>query len=283
MDKVIHSFYSRHCSQWNLFVQNCYFCLSSIYANTSNIKIDLYTDYDFGQLLDCAPYDNINDVFDNHTEYDKIDSLLWAWPKFLALDMCSRDTIHIDGDVFLKDKSCKSLIDFSGHDVVVQHLELYNHADCYNSSWNETTESITHLTYPDFITKDVPKCMPNNGVLGVNNKKLWRKYRDTYWYMCKQCPPGSIDPIGWCVPDIIFEQDFLKQICDKDGYTIKYVLTGDSLKEIAQDAMTKSYQHVCGDKYGKLQICINLIKKKSKKCYDMLKSNWVNIFPEYFE
>lgn len=283
MSKFIQSFYSGNCIDFTLFTHNCFFCLSSIYAKNSGIDIDIFTDYEFAQLIDRSQHKSVNILFDNHDEYAKIDSLVWAWPKFIALDRVSRDTIHLDGDVFLKDNSLLNRLTFDGHDVICQHLEHKSQMIYQETSYQETFECIKHVNYPEDITKAAPEYMPNNGVLGISNEKLWTKYRDYYWQMCSQCPPGSIIPIGWCVPDIIFEQYFLKEICDKDGYTIKFLLTGKTLDELNNEAKDIHFQHICSNKYLHLQKCINLIYKKDKVCYEMIKSNWEDKFPEYFQ
>lgn len=285
---VIQSFYSCKLDDFNKFLQNCYFCLSSIYLRSSNIPADLYADYDFSQLCEFAPYDNNIVMFEDHDAYNNIDPYVWAWPKFIALDHVSRNVVHLDGDVFLKDASCKKLIDFDGNDVVCQHLEYKNVSNGYVKTYEKSFKSIEHLTFPDFIDKQIPKYMPNNGVIGINNDKLWKKYCDAYWYMCNQCTPGNIninciESDGWVAPDIIFEQYFLKQICDKDNYSIKYILHGNTLNDFNDDAARNKYQHICSDKVKHLSTCIKLIKKKDTRCYEMLKSNWKNKFPLYFE
>lgn len=293
MSNLIHSFYghNRNALEFDhkredfiIFYQNCYFCLSSIYAAQSGFNIDLYTNYEFGQLLDAAPYKDIHNVFEDHDEYAKIDPKIWAWPKFIALDMAPRDSIHIDGDVFLKDKKCKKHLNFNGYDVIVQHAETYDQSVYFKEFWTDTFESIKHLDFPTFIDKNVPESMYNNGVLGVRNKVLWNKYRDAYWYMYNQCEKGTIvkDKNSFCVPDIIFEQYFLKQMCDKGQYAVKSVLDGVTNKELCESAIKKHYQHICGDKIKRLHQCINLIRKKNIKCYQMLKSNWGDKYPEYF-
>lgn len=281
-NKLIHSFYSKRCGQDWLFVHSCYFYLSALYAKESGFDITLYTDSDFKEIMEAAPYNGTVIVLDNHDEYAKIDPQFWAWPKFIALDMVPRDTIHIDGDVFLKDGFDKSLLNTDNCDAICQCLEhciKKTTIDSYQASFN----TIKHIDFPSFIEKKVPVCMPNNGVMCIKNEKLWEEYRDTYWDMLKQCPNGSLKPEGWSVPDIIFEQHFLKEICDERGYNIKYILNGITEEELTLDAVAKHYQHVCTDKRIKIAQCLKLIKKKSKICYETLKFYWKDIFPMYFE
>lgn len=282
MCNIIHSFYSHKCSEFEAFMQSCYFILSAIYANDTGLPITLYSDYEFGQCVQKAPYKKINGIFNDHENYAKIDPIVWAWPKFLSLDMCPRDTVHIDGDVFLKSGFKKSNIEYNGCDVICQHLELWEHTQCFQTAWTETFNSIKHFDFPEDIVKDIPKAMFNNGVLGVNNNQLWKRYKECYWHMVEQSIPGSIHPEGWCVPDIIFEQYFLTQLC-KDEYKVKYVLTGNTSEDICNDATNKRYQHVCADKKRDLKICLAMIKLKNKFCFDSIKTIWSDKFPEYFE
>jgi hypothetical protein len=232
--------------------------------------------------MEAAPYNGTVIAFDNHDEYSKIDPQFWAWPKFIALDMVPRDTIHIDGDVFLKAGFDKSLLDVNGHDAICQCLE-YSLKDVTIESYASSFNTIKHIDFPSFIEKKVPECMPNNGVMCINNEKLWEEYRDTYWNMLAQCPNGSLNPQGWSVPDIIFEQHFLKEICDERGYSIKYILNGVTDDELMKDAVAKHYQHVCTEKHKRIPQCLNLIKKKSRYAYDTLKFYWKDTFPMYFE
>lgn len=283
MCNIIQSFYSYNCNEINLFTQSCYFALSSIYAYGSDMPITLYTDYEFKEILDYAPYKNISVIFDNHDDYINIDPLVWAWPKFIALDVVDRYSIHIDGDVFLKSNDLIQLLQFNGFDAIVQHLESRLETQCYGSAYFDSFDCIKHLDFPKSVTKKVPDYMPNNGVLGVCNNKLWEKYRDSYWYMVNQIEKGSLQKEGWCVPDIIFEQYFLKELCDYYGYNIKYILKGDCIDDIIKDAANKNYQHVCSEKRQHIKKVLELIHKKDNRCYDALYSIWHDKFIEYFE
>ena len=283
MSNIIQSFYSPICTTDWMFTHSCYFYLSSLYAHQSNINITLYTDYNFKEVLESAPYKEICVLFKDYSLYNNINRLFWAWPKFIALDAVPRDTIHIDGDVFLKDNSCLRLLDIGNYDVMCQHLEYKAYKDTIKTSYEDSFNAIKDFDYPEYIVKSIPESMPNNGVLCVQNENLWNEYRDIYWKMLEQGEKINELPQGWCIPDIIFEQQFLKEICDYRGYSMKYILEGTSENELNIDAASKNYQHVCSDKKGKLQLCINLIRKKSNICYETLKYYWAKDYPEYFE
>lgn len=117
---IIQSFSSKKCDDEFLFMQICYFTLSCLYADESGIDLTLHTDSRFAEFIH-APYKNIKITMDDVSDIHK---LIWAYPKFIALDMEPVGTIHIDGDVFLKDKSIIKYLDFSDYDCIVQSLEI---------------------------------------------------------------------------------------------------------------------------------------------------------------
>ena len=284
MGDIIQSFYSQNCSNYKMFLYNSYYLLSALYAYESDIDITLYTDYEFKVLLEKSPYKNIKEFFKYKNEFADVDTQFFTWPKLVALDAVSRDTIHIDGDVFLKDNSCLRLLDIGNYDVMCQHLEVMGKTLETDYVYNDSFNTIKHLNFPSFIEKKVPKCMPNTGVLCVQNENLWNEYRDTYWNMVKQARDNGLNPTGCSIPDIILEQQFLKEICDYRGYSMKYILDGSHYDEINKNAINNAYQHVCADmKNVFLTKCLYLIKEKNKNCYEVLKSNWKNEFPEYFD
>lgn len=183
---IIQSFSSKKCSEESFFMQICYYTLSCLYANESGIDLTLHTDSKFAEFI-YAPYKNIKITMDNVPDIHK---LIWAYSKFISLDKEPLGTIHIDGDVFLKDKSIINQLDFSEYDCMVQSLEVDGRVPIW--PYQYTYKAVKHLEYPNFIENKVPEISINNGVLGINNEKLWTLYRDTYWEMINkftQNPP----------------------------------------------------------------------------------------------
>lgn len=282
---VIQSFFSIFLDNKRKLMHASYAMLSSIYGKSSEIPITLYCDYEFKQILEKSHYKEIIEVeeFKNPFNYLNIDPYLWAWPKFIVLDKVSRDTIHIDCDVFLKDKNCVNLFNRDGYDVLCQHREKLKF-EVVNQSYIDTFKSVEHLEFPDFIKKEVPKTMPNNGILMIDNEKLWNEYRDLYWEMVNKCNIDPVRPNGFCCPDLIFEQYFLEQLCNnKYHINIKYVFPQENFDDIFQAAVDNNYQHMCSEKMDNLNKCIELIKKKDIIAWESLKSYFGEQFPEYFE
>lgn len=272
---VIQSFYA-NTNDFGIFYQATYFTLSCLYAKQIGIDITLFTDYTFGEVV--YPYNKIDYIFEN-TDIPNVDPLIWAWPKFIALDHCNRDTIHIDGDVFLQKPLCKQILTNINCDVLVQSQEHFQKG---NMGWISTFEQIKHLVFPEWIEKKIPETMPNNGILCVKNEKLWDEYKKLYWSMAEQCTPGFITANGFCVPDIIFEQSFLEKLCEKNDYNIQY-LFGTNEKEISINSKLFGYSHVCDGKKHLLKYTLRMIKKLDIKSWECLFSNFGFMFSEYFE
>ena len=281
---VIQSFFSAFLdNKWKL-MHASYTMLSSIYGKLSDIPLTLYCDYDFKQILEKSHHKEVIelDEFKNPLSYLFIDPMLFAWPKFIALDKVPRDTIHIDCDVFLKDSSCIKLFDREGYDVMCQHKEKLVFSTV-NQSYIDSFKSVEHLEFPDFVKKETPQSMPNNGILLIDNERLWNEYRDLYWNMVDKCKADPVRPVGYCCPDLIFEQYFLEQLCFRDNIPIKYAFPQEDFKEIYQCAIENNYQHMCSEKMDNLAKCIEVIKNKDTIAWESLKSNFGNEFPEYFE
>lgn len=282
---LIHSFYNKNCNIFKRFTYSCYFMLSAIYAKRINKPITLYTDYDFKEILNNDLYKDINLVFEH--DYN-INSLFWAWPKFVALEYAGRNAIHIDGDVFLKTydsiNHINSLIE-SDCDALTQHLEKLQYSDdieLQKSVYAKSFDAIKTISYPEFIKKEIPTQMPNNGILYIKNDTLWKQYYNLYFdsvYKCNDCiylGPG-------CCPDIIFEQSFLEHLCNHYGYKMKYFLDVKSSDDLITDAAKKHYQHVCVNKVNRLPLCIKYIKKFDIDTYNMIKFLWYKEFSQFFE
>lgn len=282
---LIQSFFSLFLSDKYKLMYASYCILSSIYAKNSGFEITLFCDYDFKQLMDKSQHKCIEEVdeFKNIDIYNDINRRIFAWPKFIVLDKVNRDTIHIDCDVFLKTKNCQSLFNgYNDYKVICQHKEKLCFTEV-NESYINSFESVKHLKFPDFVVKEVPQVMPNNGILMINDQKLWEEYKDLYWSMIELSKQYGINEVLYSCPDLIFEQYFLDQICKKNNIDIKYVFPQENFDEIFKSADDIGYQHMCSDKMQDLPICLSLIKKKDKLAWESLKYYFGNKFPEYFE
>lgn len=277
-NKLIHSFYSEKCNEFNMFMYSCYFTLSCLYVVHSGGNISIHTDSKFAELIDSCPYKNIYVDLDNCYEAPR---KFFAYAKLKALEKEPLGTIHIDGDVFLKDKSTIDLLNFSEYDCIVQHLELRSHPLDIRV-WDHSTLCFNNTEYPYYMNRACNK-MYNCGVLAFNNEELFKEWHDNYFRMLNEfiCRPDNIS--DYAIPDIIIEQQSLTDLCDYKNYKVKTLLHGDTHLDISLYADKIYYQHIVGDKMEYLVMCLQDIKKLSKSHYEEIKSKWEEKYPIYFK
>ena len=100
------------------------YTLSAAYARREGFDIELYTDSLGALLLSKAPYTKIHTDLDNIS--NDIHPRFWACGKVYALEAAGDNTIHIDGDVFIKDAK---LLDVGKTDFIVQNEESSNYVE----------------------------------------------------------------------------------------------------------------------------------------------------------
>lgn len=254
---IVHSFSAANCSDKMFKIHMIYFILSCIYAKENGFNIRLHADKRTSNLLQIAPYDEIiTDIPDVSPNKPRI----YAWSKFYAMKNEDLGNIHIDGDVFLKDKKLIDLLDFSDYDCIVQNIE--EPKNNWGFLWKESTECFKNCKYPYFANREC-KSMYNCGIIGINNQELKDIYFDTYENMCQQYNINGIDCNS--VPDIIIEQQFLKDLIDFKNYNVKTILDFDNLSM----ADSIGYQHVIGcSKEPNLNTVIKLIKKHNTTVFN---------------
>lgn len=270
--RLVHSFASQKCSEENFKMHMCYFILSCLYAKNSGFEIVLYCDKKTEDFLKIAPYDEIHPILEG-IEWPA-NGRIYAWSKFFAMANEPLGSIHIDGDVFLKDPKLLEKLNFDNYDCIVQSLEtpfVYG-ADSRNC-WEECRKCFDSCEYPIWA-KRLCNEMYNCGIVGINNQELKDEYFKTYWLMLERYNKTGIDIDS--VPDIIIEQQFLKDLTDYKRYKVKKLLR---TYEFQQDAINLGYQHLIGlSKMENLDRILKLIKKKDKNIYKkiMLKYYGIN-------
>lgn len=113
-------FSTKYCNKRQLKVHVYYFTLSAIYAKRSGFNIVLHTDNKGFKYLQHAPYDEIFVDLDIDISNRKE---IFARAKFKAMENEPDDSIHIDGDVFLKKETIKEHLKYGEYDIIVQLLE----------------------------------------------------------------------------------------------------------------------------------------------------------------
>lgn len=254
---IVHSFASSACSDKTFLMHMAYFVLSCLYAKESGFNIKLHADNRTAEFLSVCPYDNII------ADLEGIDwpaPRLYAWSKFVSMKDEPLGTIHIDGDVFLKDPVLLEKMKFDEYDCIVQNIELP--ASPWGFGWKEASKSFENCEYPEWANR---KCnaMYNCGIIGFNNQTLKDKYFETYWDMVDQYRKYGTELCN--VPDLIIEQQFLKDLT-KD-YKVKELLDFDDLTGSADNI---GYQHVIGVKGKELSKVLSLIKKHNLNIYNKI-------------
>lgn len=264
---LLHSFYSGVNDDKSLFINTITYTLSCLYAKKSGFSINLHTDEKGAKLLDHCPYDKI--IVDLKKEDFPLADILYAAPKFKAIENYPLGTIHIDGDVFLKKKGLQEILDFSDYDCIVQYTEAADKG--LLKCWSYAQSALKNLTFPKWASREAER-MYNNGVLGLNNATLKEEYIKTYWDMYNQFKTKGIKQ---GVPDVIIEQQFLLNLCEKKGYTHKEVLTWGHANKMANQI---GYQHLIGhSKYHEYMKILEKIYQLDQNVYFALKKKFNHI------
>lgn len=245
-------------------------------------ELVLHTD-DFGyEMLKHIPYDSIyvdlNDLDKNLANY------FWAYGKLYATSLESIGSIHIDGDVFLKNPQLAQLFD-QECDLLVQGTEDENSKqdDCYaytqNVYRNYKLLNNMYVLWP---------CAYNCGIVKFNNEELKEKYLDLYFKtvnmlmkdqknLDKYIYNENIKRNGKVILDLIAEQQFLHEIVTREEYNCKRILNE---REVNAQAERIGYCHLCGpEKLYQYEGVKNLLKAVDYPLYVEMMEN--PVFIEY--
>ena len=272
--QLVHSFSAKGCSVENLFYHTITFVLSCLYAKHNDFNINLHCDKMANEYFSIAPYNN---VYIDLEDLEKPHNRIYAHSKFHVMEKYPLGVIHIDGDVILMYPILKELLNFDDYDVIVQckeTKEIWNGGGLYELS----TEALKNCEYPEWAPRECDS-MYNCGVVGINNENLKREYFDTYYLMLERFKKDGIDMHS--VPDIIIEQKFLMDLCNKRGYKVKFLLENE--EKLKEDANKIGYQHLLGSSKKQLhKQCLKLIYKIDKNVYQTMKQQWSSLFPDSF-
>lgn len=267
--RIVHSFVSTNCDDNALFLHLSYFVLSCIYARESGFEIVAHCDNRAKEILQIAPYNEI--ITDLEGLTPPANSCIYAWGKFEAMKNEPLGAVHIDGDVFLKSEGLKSVLEFDEYDCIVQNIE---HKKLYlgdsNNVWILNATIFEGCEYPKWAKRECDT-MYNCGVVGFNNQELKDEYFETYKVMLERYNKTELFIKG-STPDIIIEQQFLKNLVEYRGYNVKYVIPYcDCFDVLCKEANHAHYQHVIGHaKEKNLERVLLIIKKHNLQIYDKL-------------
>ena len=238
-NRIMHSFWSKPC--WNPGQHTWMYALSLAYLRREGATTVLHTDSAGKEIMGFLPYDEIHTTLDDVPKW--IDPKFFAAGKFIAQRAEAIGTVHIDGDVFLKKKKLIDRIcDPEDKDFVAQHTE-FGRNKVYNITTDVLEKFIPDPPYPYLYMTPV-SC----GVIGFFNKSLKDEYEQMYFSMLERAhkADGCIEALKASersIPDLIFEQQFLTQLAEENGYTYKCALE-TTPAHLQETAIESGFQHL---------------------------------------
>ena len=211
------------------------FAISSWYARKNGAHIVLHTDMLGANMLQACPYNEIYLTLRN-TPLNPNIAPFWAAGKLLATATEPVGSVHIDGDVFIKEGKILETIEQSEADLFTQNEEgeKWRVDDTYSLSQKCIGQDLTptglHIDYA---------LSYNCGVTRFRNKQLKQDYINTYFNTVNDAVSDkqfmdryhrmTLDESrkGSIIPDIVVEQQFLHEIATRGNYKVDCLLHGD--------------------------------------------------------
>ena len=267
--KFVHSFYSRPLSGdlfelgpiVRLMGNIYYYALSVAYAKRSGASIVLHTDSFGAKMFSDIPYD---DIIVDLDEIPVLNRSFFAAAKMWAMANEDLGSIHIDGDVFIKNEQLVDNMFNTPYDVIVQSFEP--------GEWYiNIIKKLQKFGDPRILSRcgiiTNPILSYNTGVLGFKNEKLKEDFINTYKYLVKYYSDHGMVVEKWDAPDIVLEQLGLYSKVQDGSYKVMKVLNSPYSKEPAEIG----YQHVLtSKKFSELDKCRDLLKVMDKDTYEKI-------------
>ena len=237
--KLIHSFSTKPLENKSMYyIDNLHhlisdiwiYTLSAAYARREGFDIELYTDSLGALLLSKAPYTKIHTDLDNIS--NDIHPRFWACGKVYALEAAGNNTIHIDGDVFIKDAK---LLDVGKTDFIVQNEESCNYVE--GGEANRIDKDFASFLQEYGIDTSISTPY-NMGVIGIFNPALRDKYISAYKDLAIKISSKFQESLNKdnVTPDLFVEQLQFSQLSENYKGT---VIIHKGAKEVP-----KGYQHL---------------------------------------
>lgn len=238
-------------------------------------KIILYTDEYGKDLLSFIPYDEI--IIINGLENESIHCA--AQLKFEALKKYKDGDVLIDGDLFIQNNESLDFIKKFDGDVLYSFFEpfsylLYNlNIQIFSGIFVELqkVKLLDGYRLPVFF-KDMG--WPNTSLMKFNNKKVLNEYINQYVYHKNVIKDINFDN-GW--PDVILEQYFLRQLCEKNNYNYKPVIENYPNKDANDYALKIGFTHLGSRKSN----YINFFEEKFKELNQELYNKYTEQYKKY--
>ena len=217
--------------------------LSFLYLERQDVEVHIFVDPIANKILKDIPYHRRTVVSKNYKDR------FWAMIKFDALKECP-GAIHIDGDVFVKDKKILK----KPFNVMVQHKERgWVFEEVYNEQINISEAAL----FAGFPRLDYTY---NCGVLGFSDKEFFGEYVVRMEDLIKKFEANEEVNylyelhIKEAQPMLIIEQYFLTLLLDQKGIKPTSIISEHSYPEYERIFKTSRGQGVVvdGDKYTHL-------------------------------
>lgn len=251
------------------FVNMWCYALSLAYLKREGFQCNLHTDTEGKKLLGFLPYDNIYLTCDKQKE-DKISPRFWAAAKFYALQAEDLDAIHIDGDVFIKDKDTINVLADIDFDALVQSTDPSTKAYDYVIEYLRKQENPNYME--DTFNIDIEdKNVYNTGILWIRNQQLKDKFLNTYFEAAEYYSQQDNEQLKDkdIFPDIVLEQTAFKQL--SENYNVKKLLEDCTSKEEAKQI---GYQHLLAfTKYQLFKKVKETLHKIDPEIYELVKEH----------
>ena len=271
--RIFHTLWTKPLKEERTPVTLLCYAISFHYAKQMGAEVVLHTDTLGAKMLSFLPYDEVFVDLDNIPDCI---TRFWAYGKLYATKQEPLGSVHIDGDVFLKNPMLAEYFS-ADHDLLTQSEEGDDWRTDYTYELSQAAIGINDL--PNGVSLFYPKSY-NCGVVQINNAELKRKYLDTYF---KTVELSLSDPTyedrtkqivdrygdkGSIIPDIITEQQFLHEIAQE--FTTNTILTGN----IRTDAISKGYTHLCtAVKYEMQQEIERMLGELDQKLLNKIKDS----------
>lgn len=289
--RITHSLWTKPMLHNRWFVENqlepsiWLYALSFLYAKEVADKVILHAD-DLGmKYLDAIPYDEVyptlNQISDVHQKW-------WAMGKVIALENEPINSVHIDGDVFLRNpKLIREKFMMQGFDMVCQMVERgHLFSGGYEPQLDYFDHALRNVEVRGYGWCDYAL---NCGVLGFRKKSLKNEFiKNVKVMIAESSKDHSIMFLldGQYEPNIIVEQYMLAGLAELTRSKIQFILDPvevDQQQSLNQVANELGYIHAWGKtKYQKhiVEIVKEIVKKKSPETYRNIEEKFKNIEKE---
>jgi hypothetical protein len=265
--KIVQSFRGAGATEKWLAINTILYTLSVMTLKKCGYYVKLYCDDVFYNCIKGIS-DHLYDEIDlSPTNFPTPPKHIYADIKFRVMKNEPLGTIHLDGDVFIFNPNVLNNIVDKDFDVLVQGIETDKNTECIY--WYSSSRSFLRCKKPEWAKRDC-QAMYNCGVVCIKNEQLKQEYFDTYWKMYEEYDKNGIKE--YTVPDIIIEQQYLVDLCDKHGYKVETILPELNHREYAGSI---GYSHLIGEsKYKQITNVLKVIYKYNKETYLKIKDKF---------